>query len=71
MRLRLLLPLLFLLVIPVTGQVEHATTPEQCRADADSWDVPTAAILFQNQDQFAALAMREMRDPHVGNNILD
>lgn len=41
MRLRLLLPLLWLFVIPVAGQEEkHAPTPTQCRADADLWGIP-------------------------------
>ena len=41
---RLLLPLLLLLVVPMTAQVEHAPTPQQCRADADVWDLPKPDI---------------------------
>ncbi len=37
---RLLLPLFLLFVIPMTGQIEHAPTPQQCRADVNSWEVP-------------------------------
>lgn len=57
MKLRLLLPLFFLSVIPVTGQVEHAPTPEQCKADADAWGIPNPApILFLfHLDDFAKM----------------
>jgi hypothetical protein len=65
MRIRYLLPLFLFLVAPVVGQVEHAPTPEQCKADADAWDVPKASPLFQNQDQFNALTARIMRNPNV------
>jgi hypothetical protein len=54
---RSLLPMLLLFIIPVTGQVEHATTPEQCRADADAWDIPTRSALAPNEDAFRDLAI--------------
>jgi hypothetical protein len=50
---RFLLPLLCLFALPTAGQVEHAATPEQCRADSDSWSLPRAGILVPNEDQFS------------------
>ena len=71
MRLRLLLPLLLLLVIPVTAQIEHAPTPQQCRADADSWDVPPAIPPYQNDEVINRYAATILRDPSVTAKELD
>jgi hypothetical protein len=65
MKPRLLLPVFLFFVIPTTGQVEHAPTPEQCRADANAWGVPKATPTYQNDEQFAEYATRIMRDPNV------
>jgi hypothetical protein len=53
---RLLLPLLLLLVAPMTAQIEHAPTSDQCRADADAWGIPTLGVLVLNENAFASLA---------------
>ncbi len=71
MRLRLLLPLLLLLVIPMRGQVEHAPTPAQCHADADSWDVPPATPPYNNEEVLARYAMGIMRNPNISAKELD
>jgi len=71
MKPRLLLPLLLFFVIPTTGQVEHAPTPEQCRADANAWGVPRANSTYQNNEQIAEYAARIMRDPNVTARELD
>jgi hypothetical protein len=62
---RLLLPLVLLLVAPITAQVEHAATPAQCRADADSWSVPKSAFLIPNESEFNSLAVAVMHDPAI------
>jgi hypothetical protein len=62
-RLWLLLAVSCLLsAFPAAGQVEHAATPEQCRADADAWGVPKAGGLIRNEDQFARLANFMVQD---------
>jgi len=72
MKARFLLPLLFLFVIPTTGQVEHAPpTPEQCKADADAWGIPTPNVFAANEDQFSNLANAMMRDRNVTAKMLD
>src|SRR6266849_5085425 len=68
---RLLLPLLLLFVVPMTGQVEHAPTPEQCRADADVWGVPKANPLTQNDYQFRNLTRAVARDEAISAKKLD
>ena len=68
---RLLLPLFLLFVIPMTGQVEHAPTAEQCRADADVWGVPRSGILIPNEDQFSNLAGAVMPDQTVTAKTLE
>jgi hypothetical protein len=69
---RLLLPLFLLVVSPMagSGQVEHAATPEQCRADADAWGIPQWSILMQNQNQFAALS-NNMRNGTITAKVLE
>jgi len=52
---RLLLPLILLLVVPMTAQIEQAPTPEQCRADADAWGIPKWALLVPNDNEFRSL----------------
>jgi len=53
---RLLLPLLLLLVLPMTAQIEDAPKPAQCRADSDAWGVPKWTVFNPNVNQFAGLA---------------
>ena len=53
---RLLLPLLLLLVLPMTAQIEDAPKPAQCRADSDAWGVPKWTVFNPNVNQFADLA---------------
>lgn len=66
-----LLPLLLLFVTPITAQIEHATTPEQCRADSDAWNVPTWGVLVPSQDAFEALSQRVVHDPNISAKALD
>jgi hypothetical protein len=68
---RLLLPLLFLLVSPMTAQVEHAPTPQQCRADVNAWDVPNFNASYWNEEQFSTFAARVMHDHAVTAKDLD
>ena len=74
------LPLLVLFAFPGAGQVEyiaaasqieHAPTPEQCRADADAWGIPTAGVLVPNEQQFARLSTATALDPSVTAKMLD
>lgn len=44
----LLLPFFLLFVIPMSGQADHAATPEVCRADAAAWSIPEHFILDRN-----------------------
>lgn len=60
-----------LFAFPMAGQVEHAPTPDQCRADADAWGIPRAGGLIRNQDQFATLARVTMRDPGLTADTLN
>jgi hypothetical protein len=71
MKPRFLLPLLLLFVIPTTGQVEHAPTPEQCRADVNAWDVPNLNPSFWNEEQFLNFATRVMHDRSLTAKELD
>lgn len=71
MRMRFLLPVLFLFVIPIAGQVEHAPTPEQCKADADSWGIPTWALLVQHENEFAILAGVVKNDRAVSAKMIE
>ena len=78
-RLALLLSVCF--VIPVAGgselasqsasQIEHAPTPEQCRADADAWEIPTTALLVNTEQQFNQLAVATAHDKSLTANMLD
>jgi len=71
---KLLLPLLLLFGPPMAGPgqvVQHAPTPEQCRADADAWGIPQWSILMQNQDKFTALANGMMGNRTVSAKELD
>lgn len=71
MKRRFLLPLLLLIVIPMEGQVDRAPTPEQCRADADAWGIPTSSVFETNEDQFSNLASSLMRDRTVTAKMLE
>lgn len=78
-RLALLLSVWF--VIPVAGeightspaasQIEHAPTPEQCRADADAWGIPTPALLVNTEQQFDMLTSATARDKSLSANMLE
>ncbi|MGA7792901.1 MAG: hypothetical protein WCA19_07675 [Candidatus Acidiferrales bacterium] len=68
---RLLLPVLLLLVSPMTAQVEHAPTPEQCRVDADAWGVPKWAVFAPNENEFANLSGAMMHDQIVSAKSLE
>ena len=56
---------------PVVAQIEHAPTPEQCRADADAWGIPTATPLFRNEAQFDQLVAATAGDKNVSAKMLD
>jgi hypothetical protein len=75
MKPRLLLPLLLLFVIPTTGQVEHAPTPAQCRADANVWDLPNPDLstnpFLSDKDEVAAYAIVVAGDPNLSTKMLD
>jgi hypothetical protein len=62
---RFLLPLVLLFVIPITAQVEHALTPEQCRADADVWGVPKATAQTLNDYEFRNLTGDTAHSPTI------
>jgi hypothetical protein len=68
---RLLLPLFLLFVVPVTGQVEHAATPEQCRADANAWGIPGIGVFDQNEVQFANLPATMVHNQTVSAKTLE
>jgi hypothetical protein len=68
---RSLLPLFLLFVIPMTGQVEHAPTPEQCRADADAWGIPKSSVFVPNEHQFSILTGAMMHDRTVTAETLE
>jgi hypothetical protein len=59
-RLALLLSVCFVIAVAVrshhvsaaANQIEHAPTPEQCRADADAWGIPTPALFVNTEQQF-------------------
>jgi hypothetical protein len=70
-RARLLLPLLFLLVSPMTAQIEHAPTPEQCRADADAWGIPKWSLLITNDNEFRSLPGTMIRNQAVSAKVLE
>ena len=74
------LPLLVLFVIPGAGQIEHiaaasqiehAPTPEQCRADADAWGIPMPALLVNTERQFALFQQGITGDKNLTANVLD
>lgn len=68
-------------VIPVAGQIdhaslvasqiEHAPTPDQCRADADAWGIPTPVLLLNTEQQFALFSNATARDKSLTANRLD
>lgn len=74
------LPLLVLFVVPAAGrtehtaaarQIEHAPTPEQCRADADAWGIPTAGGLLRNEEQFNKLMSSTANDRNLTAKMMD
>jgi hypothetical protein len=52
-------------------QSEHAPTPEQCRADADAWGIPTPALLVNTEHQFNPFTSAAARDGSLTANILN
>ena len=68
---RLLLPLLLLLVVPMTAQVEHAPIPQQCRADVNSWEVPNFNPTFWNEEEFSNFVTLVMHDHSLTAKELD
>jgi hypothetical protein len=68
---RFLLPLFLPFIIPMTAQVEHAPTPEQCRADADIWGVLKATVLTPNDYQFRNLTRAVGHDQAISAKKLD
>ena len=68
---RFLLPLFLLFAIPMIGQIEHAPTPAQCRADADSWGIPTWSAFGQNEAQFDNYSVKTIRDRSVTAKALE
>ena len=71
-KVRLFLPLLLLLATtPMTGQIEHAATREQCRADAAAWSIPSWSPLIQHEDQFFTLAGQIVHDHSLNAKMLD
>jgi hypothetical protein len=78
-RLALLLSVCFVILVagevehasPAASQIEHAPTPEQCRADADAWGIPTPALLVNTEQQFALFSNGTARDTNLTANTLD
>jgi len=68
---RFLLPLFLLCAIPMTGQIEHAPTPAQCRADADSWGIPTWSPFGQNEAQYDNYSLKTIKDRSVTAKVLE
>ncbi len=67
----LLLLLSVWFVIPAASQIEHAPTPEQCRADADAWGVPTPTLLVNTEEQFNQFARTTALDRSLSANMLE
>jgi hypothetical protein len=59
------------LVSPAATQIEHAPTPEQCRADADAWGIPTPALLINTEEQFNQFSRATTLDKSLSANMLD
>jgi hypothetical protein len=70
-KVRLLLPLVLLFVAPITAQIEHAATPEQCRADADAWGIPKWAMLVQNDNEFRNLPSAMVRNQAISAKVIE
>jgi hypothetical protein len=70
-KVRFLLPLFLLFVVPVTGQVEHAPMPQQCRADVNAWDVPGFNISFWDEEVFSNFVTRVTHDHSLTAKELD
>lgn len=58
------------LAYPAAGQIEHAATPEQCRADSDAWGIPKPA-LFSTEQRFDEFAAATARDRSLTASTLD
>lgn len=57
--------------VAAASQIEHAPTPEQCRADADAWGIPTPALLVNTEQQFALFSNATARDQSLTANALE
>ena len=76
---RWVLPLFVLFIVPgicqiehvVASQLEHAPTPEQCRADADAWGIPTPVLLVNTEEQFARFSSATTLERSLTANMLD
>jgi hypothetical protein len=64
-----ILPMLALFAIPMAGQADHAVTPEQCRADATAWGLPSTAFT-SNAAGFTTL-QATMVHSNVSARLLD
>ncbi|MGC2333159.1 MAG: hypothetical protein WA581_17025 [Candidatus Acidiferrales bacterium] len=53
-------PALFLFLRPMSGQLEHAPTPAQCRADAAAWDIPEHFIF--ERDAFSNMVTQHSNE---------
>jgi hypothetical protein len=63
---RLVLLSAFLLTTPICWQVgQHAPTREQCRTDAEGWNIPKVSALVPNDYKFRNLTRDVAKDQHV------
>jgi hypothetical protein len=53
------------------SQIEHAATPDQCKADSDAWGIPTPALLTNTEQKFALFSNATARDTSLTANTLD
>jgi hypothetical protein len=70
-KVRLLLPLLLLLVTPMTAQIDRGPTIKECRADADAWGIPKSSALVSDLDQFSKLTGDNMYAKSVSAGVLE
>lgn len=56
---------------PAASQIEHAPTPEQCRADADAWGIPTPALFVNTEQQFNPFTNASARDASLTAKVLN
>jgi hypothetical protein len=56
---------------PAVSQIEHAPTPDQCRADADAWGIPTPDWSGKVEQKFAIFSNATARDTSLTAHTLD